>query len=70
MPAPLYLAMADVAHLYRVHPGTARRWARQDSWRRTTVRPIRYHAGDAQASFDKRHGDRTTAHLATRYAAS
>ena len=65
-----YLTMADIGRLYHVAESTARRWAREDKWRRTTVRPVRYHSGDAQASWDKRHGDRTAAHLATRYAVS
>lgn len=62
--AALYLTMADIARLYRVHEATARRWAGEDSWRRTTIRPIRYRAEDAQASFDKRHGDRIARRLA------
>lgn len=62
--AALYLTMADVARLYHVSEPTARRWAREDSWRRTTIRPVRYHASDAQRSYDKRHGGRIARHLA------
>lgn len=59
-----YLTMADIARVYRVHPSTARRWAREDAWRRTITIPRRYHADDVQASYDKRHGGRVAAHLA------
>jgi hypothetical protein len=62
--AALYLAMADIGRLYHVHQSTARRWAGEDSWRRTVTRPVRYHAGDAQASYDKRHADRIISRLA------
>ena len=61
--------MADIAAVYRVHLSTARRWAREDAWRRTGGKPMAYHVGDAQASYDKRHGGRVAAYLAARYAA-
>ena len=67
MAAPLYLTMAGIARLYHVHEATARRWAREDDWRRTTVRPVRYSTADAQASYDKRHGGRIARALAERY---
>lgn len=67
MPAP-YLAMADLARIYGVHPRTARRWAAQDRWRRTGTRPVRYHIGDAQASYEQRHTGRIERHLAQRHA--
>jgi uncharacterized protein YjcR len=65
MPAP-YLTMADIAAIYRVHASTARRWAAEDAWRRTITTPKRYHVGDAQASYDKRHGGRIMKHLTSR----
>lgn len=67
MPAP-YLTMADLAKLYRVHPRTARRWAAQDRWRRTGTMPVRYHLGDAQASYEQRHHGRIERHLTRKYA--
>ena len=62
-----YLTMADIAALYHVSLSTARKWAAADHWERTRGRPYRYHAGDAQASYDRRHGGRTMRHLVNRY---
>jgi uncharacterized protein YjcR len=64
----VYLPMADLAKLYRVSPSTARKWAAADYWRRKGTRPERYHAGDAQRSFDQRHAGRTMRHLTAKYA--
>ena len=58
-----YMTMADIARIYRVHESTARRWAREDAWRRTTTRPLRYALADAQASRERRHTGRTMRHL-------
>jgi uncharacterized protein YjcR len=66
MPAP-YLSLADITRIYRVHPATIRRWAREDQWRRTTTRPVRYHLGDAQQSYEDRRAGRIIRHLATRW---
>jgi uncharacterized protein YjcR len=66
MPVP-YLTMADIAALYDVSLSTARKWAAADHWERTSGRPCRYHAGDAQASYDRRHAGRTMRHLVNRY---
>ena len=66
MPAP-YLTMADIARLYRVHLRTARRWAAEDRWRRTGTRPVRYHLGDVQVSYETRHTGRIERHLSRRY---
>lgn len=63
MPVP-YLTMADIAAIYHVSPRTARRWAQHDHWRRTSGKPRRYHAGDAQASYDRHHRGRTMRHAA------
>ena len=60
-PAP-YLTMSDIARIYRVHISTARRWAREDAWRRTTTRPVRYALAGAQASYDKRHASHPRPH--------
>ena len=65
-----YLAMADIAAAYNVTIRTARRWAAQDHWHRTMGRPVRYSLADAQASYDKRHGDRIKAHLVRQYGAT
>lgn len=65
MTAP-YLTMADLARIYRVHESTARRWAREDAWRRTGTRPVRYSAADAQRSYEQRtRTARITRHLAS-----
>jgi uncharacterized protein YjcR len=66
MPVP-YLTMADIAALYDVSLSTARKWAAADHWRRTSGSPRCYHAGDAQASCDRRHAGRTMRHLVNRY---
>jgi uncharacterized protein YjcR len=63
-----YLTMADIAALYRVSQSTARKWAAADCWERTSGRPRGYHAGDAQASYDRRHAGRVARHLVKRYA--
>jgi uncharacterized protein YjcR len=55
-----YLSASDLAHMYRVRPGTIRSWASRDGWRRTRYRPIRYNLDDAQASFNRRYPDRAT----------
>ena len=62
-----YLAMADIAALYRVSPSTARKWAAADHWRRKGSRPKRYSVADAQASYDKHHGGRVARHLVNLY---
>jgi hypothetical protein len=49
-----YATAADLARIYRVALGTIYRWASEDGWKRTPVRPIRYHRGDAQRSYDRR----------------
>ena len=64
MTAP-YLTMADLLRIYRVSESTGRRWARDDAWRRTTTRPVRYHLADAHDSYEKRHTGRTMRHLAS-----
>ena len=56
----------DLARLYNVAPGTILRWAREDTWRRTTGRPVRYRWEDAQASYEKRHVNRIQRHLQSR----
>jgi len=68
MPPPPYLSLADLAKLYRVHPRTARRWAAADRWRRTGTKPVRYHLGDAQRSYEQRHHGRVQRHLTAKYA--
>lgn len=50
-----YATAADLARIYHVKTGTIYAWASFDGWRRTRTRPRRYHCGDAQASWDKRH---------------
>lgn len=60
--ASAYLTMADIARAYHVTTRTARRWAAQDHWRRHG-QPMVYSLTDAQASYDKRHGERITRHL-------
>jgi uncharacterized protein YjcR len=66
MPSP-YLAMADIAALYRVSPSTARKWARADRWRRKGSRPKRYSVADADASYSRHHGGRVARHLVNLY---
>jgi uncharacterized protein YjcR len=66
MPQP-YLAMADLAKLYRVHPRTVRRWAAEDRWRRTGTRPVQYSLADAQRSYEARHTMRIERHLVESY---
>jgi uncharacterized protein YjcR len=58
-----FLSIEDLAHLYKVHPRTARRWAREDGWRRTRTRPLRYSVEDCQRSFDRRQGSRVNVRL-------
>lgn len=67
MAGAVYLTMADLAALYRVSVRTVRQWAHDDQWRRRGSRPKLYHAGDAQASYSKRHHGRTASHLNRRY---
>jgi uncharacterized protein YjcR len=61
------MTMGDLARLYGVHVGTARRWARQDGWTRARTRPMRYLISDAQASYDRRHSGRIARHLLRLY---
>jgi hypothetical protein len=49
-----YLTVDDLAHLFKVSTRTARRWAAEDSWRRTRTRPLRYSVEDCQRSYDRR----------------
>lgn len=55
--APMATAR-DLAALYRVPAGTIYAWASTDRWRRTVTRPRRYSIADAQASYDRRKGQR------------
>ena len=61
------MAMADLARVYQVHLRTARRWAAQDGWRRTTGRPVTYSLADAQRSYERRHHGRVERHLVSKY---
>jgi uncharacterized protein YjcR len=54
----VYATAGDLARIYHVRPGTIRSWASRDHWRRTHTRPVRYHRGDAQTSYDQRHTPR------------
>lgn len=51
----LYLRAADLARIFHVSRGSVYRWASEDHWRRTRTRPTRYHTGDADTSYHKRH---------------
>jgi hypothetical protein len=51
-----YATAADLAHIYQVARGTIWAWASQDKWRRTRTRPVRYSRADAEASWQRRHG--------------
>ena len=62
-----YLTMGDLLRIYRISEATGRRWAREDAWRRTASRPVRYSLADAQRSYEERHVNRVARHLATRY---
>ena len=57
---------ADLARLYGVTRRTILRWARDDHWRRTAKRPVRYQWEDAQDSYEKRHVNRIQRHLQSR----
>ena len=49
-----YLTAADIARIYRVPRGTVWRWAHEDGWRRTRLRPVRYHMDDVHTTYTKR----------------
>lgn len=48
------LTLAQISQLLRTPVGTLKRWAHEDEWRRVPGRPTRYHADDAQASYERR----------------
>lgn len=49
-----WITAADAARLYSVTTATIQRWAREDRWRRTAERPVRYRWDDAQDGYEKR----------------
>lgn len=64
MNGDLYIEAAALARIYRVKVALIWKWAERDNWRRTRTKPIRYHAGDAQDSWDKRRASRSMSLLA------
>jgi uncharacterized protein YjcR len=63
-----YLPLRDLMKLYGVSERTARRWAAEDSWRRTRTRPLRYSVADVQRSYDRRtRRARIVRHLLRQY---
>ena len=60
-----YAPIADIARIYRVSQRTARRWARDDGWRREGAL---YSLADAQASWERREAWwRVQGHLGRKY---
>ena len=55
-----YLTAAALARIYHTPRPTIYRWASEDHWRRTRTRPTRYHTGDADTSYHKRHPETAT----------
>lgn len=55
-----YLTAAQLARIYHTPRPTIYRWASEDHWRRTRTRPTRYHTGDADTSYHKRHPETAT----------
>jgi len=62
-----YLTIADIAKIYGIKPRTIRGWASHDRWRHTSGRPVRYHLGDAQATYERLRVNRARHHLTMRY---
>jgi hypothetical protein len=64
-----WISMRDACGIYGISEGTARRWARGDTWARAAARPKMYRLADVQASYDKRRapGARVRQHLIRAY---